>query len=197
MIINTMRKRCVSITYTNQKAAERNFDWRRRTYEAVNKCLRQRTLSTAQYVRRWLGRRGSPLNYRTVHRTVLPISFDFVFEIGVRFSPRQKWLGRRGSNPRMTESKSVALPLGYSPPYPQCGYKKMGWDIRVELMTSSATNWRPNQLGQSHHISYWRALKRVLVPSALPKNWRAVGDSPLNYETVHRTVSPASRSLRS
>ncbi len=29
--------------------------------------------------------------------------------------------------------------------------KKMGWDIRVELMTSSATNWRPNQLGQSHH----------------------------------------------
>ena len=49
-------------------------------------------------------------------------------------------------NPRMTESKSVALPLGYSPS------KKMGWDIRVELMTSSATNWRPNQLGQSHHI---------------------------------------------
>ena len=29
--------------------------------------------------------------------------------------------------------------------------KKMGWDIRFELMTSSATNWRPNQLGQSHH----------------------------------------------
>ena len=25
------------------------------------------------------------------------------------------WLGRRGSNPRMTESKSVALPLGYFP----------------------------------------------------------------------------------
>ena len=48
-------------------------------------------------------------------------------------------------NPRMTESKSVALPLGYSP------INKMGWDIRVELMTSSATNWRPNQLGQSHH----------------------------------------------
>ena len=48
-------------------------------------------------------------------------------------------------NPRMTESKSVALPLGYSP------LIKMGWDIRVELMTSSATNWRPNQLGQSHH----------------------------------------------
>ena len=61
------------------------------------------------------------------------------------------WLGRRGSNPRMTESKSVALPLGYSPPYLNI-MKKMGWDIRVELMTSSATNWRPNQLGQSHHI---------------------------------------------
>ena len=31
--------------------------------------------------------------------------------------------------------------------------KIMGWDIRVELMTSSATNWRPNQLGQSHHMA--------------------------------------------
>ena len=55
------------------------------------------------------------------------------------------WLGRRDSNPRVTESKSVALPLGYSP------IIKMGWDIRFELMTSSATNSRPNQLGQSHH----------------------------------------------
>ena len=27
------------------------------------------------------------------------------------------WLGRRDSNPRMTESKSVALPLGYTPMY--------------------------------------------------------------------------------
>ena len=27
------------------------------------------------------------------------------------------WLGRRDSNPRMTESKSVALPLGDSPPF--------------------------------------------------------------------------------
>ncbi len=62
-------------------------------------------------------------------------------------------------NPRMTESKSVALPLGYSP---IALTKKVGWDIRVELMTSSATNWRPNQLGQSHHLS-----------------WRAVGDSNL------------------
>ena len=53
-------------------------------------------------------------------------------------------------NPRMTESKSVALPLGYSP------LIKMGWDIRVELMTSSATNWRPNQLGQSHHVLLWQ-----------------------------------------
>ena len=34
--------------------------------------------------------------------------------------------------------------------------KKMGWDIRVELMTSSATNWRPNQLGQSHHVLLWQ-----------------------------------------
>ncbi len=26
-----------------------------------------------------------------------------------------RWLGREGSNLRMTESKSVALPLGYAP----------------------------------------------------------------------------------
>ena len=41
-------------------------------------------------------------------------------------------------------------PLPYHLATPQ--HKKVGWDIRVELMTSSATNWRPNQLGQSHHI---------------------------------------------
>ncbi len=30
-------------------------------------------------------------------------------------SIRTQWLGRRDSNPRYTESKSDALPLGYSP----------------------------------------------------------------------------------
>ena len=64
-------------------------------------------------------------------------------------------------------------------------HKKVGWDIRVELMTSSATNWRPNQLGQSHHnlarcggleppayclegscsiqLSYWRKQSKALA----------------------------------
>jgi hypothetical protein len=30
---------------------------------------------------------------------------------------KKKWLGRKGSNLRMTESKSVALPLGYAPTF--------------------------------------------------------------------------------
>ena len=45
-------------------------------------------------------------------------------------------------------------PLPYHLATPQ--HKKVGWDIRVELMTSSATNWRPNQLGQSHHVLLWQ-----------------------------------------
>jgi hypothetical protein len=31
------------------------------------------------------------------------------------FTHKKKWLGYLGSNQGMTESKSVALPLGYSP----------------------------------------------------------------------------------
>ncbi len=38
------------------------------------------------------------------------------------------WLGRRDSNPRMTESKSVALPLGYSPK----NKNGVGYQIRTD-----------------------------------------------------------------
>ena len=73
----------------------------------------------------------------------------------------------------MTESKSVALPLGYSPVFhldldnEKAAFASrflMGWVVRVDLTTSRATIWRPNQLGHTHHI-YVARQERLELPT--------------------------------
>ena len=78
----------------------------------------------------------------------------------------------------------------------------MGWVVRVELTTSRATIWRPNQLGHTHHmarqerlelptyclegscsiqLSYWRIfMERVMGIEPTRPAWKA-GILPLNY----------------
>ncbi len=109
----------------------------------------------------------------------------------------------------MQESKSCALPLGDSPIndiekrlLSSLKAFFMGWVVRVELTTSRATIWRPNQLGHTHHmarqerlelptyclegscsiqLSYWRIfMERVMGIEPTRPAWKA-GILPLNY----------------
>ena len=112
----------------------------------------------------------------------------------------------------MQESKSCALPLGDSPIndiekrlLSSLKAFFMGWVVRVELTTSRATIWRPNQLGHTHHmarqerlelptyclegscsiqLSYWRIfMERVMGIEPTRPAWKA-GILPLNYTRV-------------
>ena len=74
-----------------------------------------------------------------------------------RLRPGNVWLGWQDSNLRMTESKSVALPLGDIPMYAasEQGHltdeTRMGWMKGFEPSASRATIWRANQLRHTHH----------------------------------------------
>ena len=150
-----------------------------------------------------------------------PNQSDYGSLLGVRFSSRLM-AGEAGFEPTHDGVKVRCLTAWLLPTESPTKrvIKKMGWDIRVELMTSSATNWRPNQLGQSHHnllnftwqsntnsrheVTYHcKATSRYEVThhkfqrnlhrfGQSPNNWRAVGDSPLNYRKLHRSFLPIS-----
>ena len=75
------------------------------------------------------------------------------------FSLLKAWQGWLDSNQRMTESKSVALPLGYTPikrwwkgDLKDPRYYLMGWVKGLEPSTPGTTIRCSNQLSYTHHI---------------------------------------------
>ena len=132
------------------------------------------------------------------------------------------WLGWRDSNPRDAGVKVLCL-TAWRQPKIHChnrqkikiwkrglsislkGLFLLGWVMRVELMISRATIWRPNQLGHTHHmarqeglepptyclegscsiqLSYWRIfMERVMGIEPTRPAWKA-GILPLNYTRI-------------
>ena len=76
-----------------------------------------------------------------------------------RLRPGNVWLGWQDSNLRMTESKSVALPLGDIPMYAasEQGHltdeTRMGWMKGFEPSTPGTTIRCSNQLSYTHHTA--------------------------------------------
>ena len=83
------------------------------------------------------------------------------------------WQGWLDLNQRMRESKSLALPLGYTPigkrgmglkPYPSLF---VGWVKGLEPSTPGTTIRCSNQLSYTHHIFCIRAIFAALLRGAL------------------------------
>ena len=90
------------------------------------------------------------------------------------------WQGWLDLNQRMRESKSLALPLGYTPigkrgmgtePYPSLF---VGWVKGLEPSTPGTTIRCSNQLSYTHHISCIRAIFAAILRAL---KWYARRDS--------------------